>query len=345
MKAKKTAIVTALLGIGVGAAGSVQAAPLQEVVQQTLTGNPEVSVAGNERLARDQQIQQARAGYYPTVDLNAGYGWEWTDSPTTRSANPPPGDGDEDLTRKETSLELRQMLFDGFATRSEVARQKARTASAAHVVSETAEKIALRTTEVNLELLKQQQLLALAEENLQAHKRIFDQIERRSQTGVSRMADLDQITGRLALAESNLVASRNNVTEADANYRRVVGDGPSDLSRPAEPGAALPATVDDAVAIALANHPTLKSAQADVDSAVAQHEASKHAFYPRFDLELARTWNDDLDGVPGRNEDAQAMIRMRWNLFNGQADSARKEETAHLINEAKDISANAMRQA
>ncbi|PUD97901.1 MAG: hypothetical protein C3L26_14345 [Candidatus Sedimenticola endophacoides] len=38
------------------------------------------------------------------------------------------------------------------------------------------------------------------------------------------------------------------------------------------------------------------------------------------------------------------MIRMRWNLFNGQADSARKEETAHLINEAKDISANAMRQ-
>ncbi|MEW7980834.1 MAG: hypothetical protein AB2813_13840, partial [Candidatus Sedimenticola endophacoides] len=30
---------------------------------------------------------------------------------------------------------------------------------------------------------------------------------------------------------------------------------------------------------------------------------------------------------------------------NGQADSARKEETAHLINEAKDISANAMRQA
>jgi adhesin transport system outer membrane protein len=49
--------------------------------------------------------------------------------------------------------------------------------------------------------------------------------------------------------------------------------------------------------------------------------------------------------VKGNNEDLTAMIRMRWNLFRGKHDEARREETALLINEAKEIRNNAIRQA
>jgi adhesin transport system outer membrane protein len=331
-------IGSAIFAFGLALSPAVLAENLKEVVQQTISTNPEIQVFINDRLARDQEVRQARSGYYPEINLNAGIGYEWTDNPTTSP-------DDEELTRKEASLELRQMLFDGFATRSEVQRQQARVNSAAHKISEIAEKTALRTIEVYLELIKQNQLLSLAEENLKAHQRIFDQIERRSESGVSRKADFDQISGRLALAESNTVASKNNVMEAEANYIRVVGQKPVKLEQSSIAQGMIPANVEDAVATAIGNHPTLQSALSDVDAAMAQHEAAKHAYYPRFDFELGRTWNEDIDGVKGNNEDLTAMIRMRWNLFRGKHDEARREETALLINEAKEIRNNAIRQA
>jgi adhesin transport system outer membrane protein len=331
-------IGSAIFAFGLALSPAVLAENLKEVVQQTISTNPEIQVFINDRLARDQEVRQARSGYYPEINLNAGIGYEWTDNPTTSP-------DDEELTRKEASLELRQMLFDGFATRSEVQRQQARVNSAAHKISEIAEKTALRTIEVYLELIKQNQLLSLAEENLKAHQRIFDQIERRSESGVSRKADFDQISGRLALAESNTVASKNNVMEAEANYIRVVGQKPVKLEQSSIAHGMIPANVEDAVATAIGNHPTLQSALSDVDAAMAQHEAAKHAYYPRFDFELGRTWNEDIDGVKGNNEDLTAMIRMRWNLFRGKHDEARREETALLINEAKEIRNNAIRQA
>ena len=38
------------------------------------------------------------------------------------------------------------------------------------------------------------------------------------------------------------------------------------------------------------------------------------------------------------------MLRLRYNLFNGGKDVARREETAHLISQAKDIRDNTYRQ-
>jgi len=106
---------------------------------------------------------------------------------------------------------------------------------------------------------------------------------------------------------------------------------------PELPESSLPASSDEALKIALANHPTLKSAEADVAATEAQHRAAKSTFYPRVDLELGATNNDDLDGVNGKDNDATAMLRLRYNLFSGGRDKARSEQTAYLINSAKDV--------
>lgn len=337
MRFRLRLLSVAVCGVIVGIPGTAGAVTLEEAIQQTLATNPQILTTTNERLSRDEEIKQARAGYFPKVDVSAGIGREWSDN-----ANTAPDD--KWLTRKEAAINLRQMVFDGFATRSEVQRQEARVNSAAYTVAGTAQNTGLRTTEAYLELLRQQDLLKLAEDNLAAHQRIHDQIRLRSESGVGRTADLDQVEGRLARADANVVAARNNVKEAEAAYIRVVGAPPEALERPVGAEAVLPSTVEQAISSGLNNHPTLKSSLADVDAALAQHEASKHAFYPRFDIEVGRTWNEDWDGREGEDEDFTAMLRMRWNLFNGGADTARKQQTAHLINEAKEISNNTQRQ-
>jgi adhesin transport system outer membrane protein len=207
------------------------------------------------------------------------------------------------------------------------------------------ESTALRTAEVYLEVLRRRDLARLARENLATHERIHGLIAQRTESGLGRSADLDQSESRVALARSNLVVEEANLLDAETNYLRVVGGLPDDpMPRPSPPQRLLPASLDQATAQAVAEHPTLKSAEADVQAAVAQHEAAKHAYYPRFDLELGRSWNDNLDGLEGYDNDGQLMVRMRYNLYNGGADQARVAETAHLINEAKEIRDRAHRQ-
>ena len=180
--------------------------------------------------------------------------------------------------------------------------------------------------------------------NLEAHERTHDQITLRSERGVGRKADMDQSQGRVALARANQIAEQSNLRDAETNYLRVVGIAAEDLSEPESPKSLIPETLDDAISLAIENHPTLKSANSDIDSANAQHDTALAVFYPRVDFELGTTANSDLDGITGHNNDVTAMFRLRYNLLNGGKDKARREETAYLISQASEIRNNTYRQ-
>jgi adhesin transport system outer membrane protein len=313
---------------------------LQEAVDATVKTNPDVLAAANERQAVSKEVDQARAGYYPTLDLAVGTGWEMTDNPTTRNS----GKGEVHMNRDEASLNLRQMLFDGMETKNEVMRQQARTNSRAYGVYSTAENTGLDAVEAYLNVLRRQKLVELAQTNLEAHQRTHDQIMLRAERGVGRKADQDQSLGRLALAEANLMAEESNLRDAETNYLRVVGMPPASLSKPDSPISMIPASIDEAIAEALDNHPTLRLANYDLESANAQHETAKAPFYPDLHLEVGTRADHDIDGQRGMDKDITAMLRLRYNLYNGGKDSARREETAYLINQAAEIRNNTHRE-
>lgn len=338
MKLKPLAISIPLL---LALSTAVSATTLQEAVDITIKTHPDILAASNERNAVAEEVNQALAGYRPTIDLAVGTGWESSDNPTSRATY---GHKNKHMNRDEASIELRQMIFDGMATKSEVKRQEARTESRAYGVFGASENTALEAANAYIDVLRVQKLVDLATTNFEAHERTHDQIKLRSDRGVGRKADLDQSQGRLALARANLIAEQSNLRDAETNYLRVVGVTPESLSDPESPSSLIPATLEEAIGQALGNHPTLKSAEADVTSAHAQYDTAQSPFYPRIDLELGATANNDLDGVNGHNNDVTAMIRLRYNLLNGGKDSARSEETAHLINQAAEIRNNTHRQ-
>lgn len=336
-------LVIMLVPIAFGITTFAHAETLQEAVNATIKTNPDVLAASSERQAVNEEIAQARAGYFPTVDLALGTGWEETDSPGTRAL----GSGNhnkESLNRNEASLNLRQMLFDGMATKNEVRRQTARTDSRAYSVYSVAENTGLEAVDAYINVVRRQHLVDLANTNLEAHLRTHDQISLRSERGVSRKADVDQSQGRVALAQSNLIAEQNNLIDAETEYFRVIGIAPESLSKPDSPSSLIPETLDEAIAQAFNNHPTLKSAEADIESANAQHDTANSPFFPRVDFELGTTADNDIDGVSGHNNDTTAMFRLRYNLLNGGKDKARRQETAYLINQAAEIRNNTRRQ-
>jgi adhesin transport system outer membrane protein len=321
---------------------SVTAETLQEAVQTTIKENPILQQSKDQRLAFQEQIDQVRAEYFPKIDLAAGYGFEQSNNPTTRNRNT--GQlGSVQYGREETSIQLRQMIFDGLATPNEINRTKANTNAQAYQVYADSEYLAQAAVEAYLNILKFQELVDIAKENLDNHLSINDQIVMRSQQGVGKRADIDQSSGRVSRAESNLRAEEGNLTDAKTAYLKIIGALPGKLVMPAHPKAKLPKSIDEAVELAAGNHPQLKSANADIDEAHYQHETAKAPFMPRVDFEGGASWNNNLDGIPGKNEDYTAMLRLRYNLLNGGKDLARRKETAELMSVSKDVRDNAYR--
>jgi outer membrane protein, adhesin transport system len=319
----------------------VSAETLIKVIQHTLETNPDILITINNRRAADQQLEQAQAGYWPTIELNAGYGREISDNTTTRATT---GE-DVTLMRQEIGLTLSQILFDGFFVKYEVERQLSLINSSAYRVQDTSENIALLTAETYLEVIRRQELVELSKDNVVIHQKILEQIHMLVEGGVGRRADLQQSTSRLALAKSSLVSAQGNLRNAEINYRRVTGQLPGALTIPARAPleAILPENGEIALEQALNYHPALRIAQTELEAAQAAHQQTNSAFMPRLSLELGVTDNKNLDGVEGSNDDISAMVRMRYNLFRGGADQARRQETAERVGTAKETIRSAQR--
>ncbi|RQS56505.1 MULTISPECIES: TolC family outer membrane protein [unclassified Burkholderia] len=319
------------LASALAAASSLAAAQsLQEAVEQAIRTNPEVRATTYNREAADQGLKQARAGYWPRVDVDASIGKEQRDDVETRLL----GLNRTTFTHRNANVTLSQMLFDGFAVRSEVARQQARIDSSANRVASTSEDVALRVVGAYLEVLRRRETTAAAEDNLESHRRIHDQIKLRSDRGVGRRADLYQAESRLALAQDNLRTEQSSLKDAEVAYARLVGSAPDALVKPVAPEGALPPTERLALDAALANHPSLAGAEADVAQARARYDGAKAALWPRLDLELSAS--HDRDGVLGPTNDRRVMLRLRYNLFQGGADKARIGEAHAQIREAEE---------
>jgi len=317
---------------------SAGAASLDATVSQALLDHPQVKQAYDNYVTRTHQIDQAKAGYFPKVDAVAGVGKENYNSNTSNT------DG-SNLTRQEVGISLTQMLFDGFSTSSNVDRTTAEAEAQRFALYAQANNTALRVTEVYLNVLRRQELFRLSQENLATHKAILADIGKRADSGVGSTADYMQIKGRVARAQANLSAAENNMLDAETEFYRVTNNQPTDLTQPVPDTTKIPATLSEAVTSAQKIHPTLLSADKDIEATQAQYEASKANFYPKLSIEANKDLNKNSSGVDGyRVDDTSVMLMVRYNLSNGGADIAQKRATASQIGEAKDIKLNAARQ-
>ena len=269
---------------------SAQAMGLKEAIQQAISTNPDIGIVASNRQAVDEELRQARGLYLPQIDLALGIGRERTNNSTTRAAANP--SDSLILTRSEASVTLQQRIFDGFEAGSTVRREKARVRSAANRVAENSEFLALDAIGAYIEVLRQRELVRLAEENLRVHGGILDLLQQRLAGGGGSSADVAQTNARTSRARATLTQTLNELRDAEAAFTRVVGQFPDALESPEFPSGVLPADLDSAVGLAGTSNPTTKIFEADVRSADAEVSISEVPFYPAITLEAESEYND-----------------------------------------------------
>lgn len=306
---------------------NAQVQTLKDATQQAILSNPEVLARWHNFQAAGAEREVAAGAYLPSVNLTAGVGRDQNENRIGKS----------EFNRNSTTLSLNQMLYDGFATRNEVKRLDHTRLVRLFELYDASESIALEVVRSYSDILRYRKLVALAEDNYVRHRTVFEQIERKAKAGVGRRVDLEQISGRVALAEANLLTETSNLHDVSARFHRLVGTAPAkDLENPAALVKDMPSDISYALQAANKKHPTLLAAIENIRSVESALTARRANYQPRLDFKARAERGHNIDSVNGRTNNNTAEVVLSWNLFNGGSDHARVRQSADLLNLARD---------
>ena len=164
----------------------VSATSLKQAIAYGVKHNPRVTAAQASRRATNAVLGQARARYLPEVALNADVGKQKIDRPEGFG----PLVNDQTRTRRQVTLSVRQVLFDGFDRANQIYSSQARISAAAEKVMARSEAVALTIVEAYIDVVRHQALLRLAKENVARHRRLLRIVKERAAGGKTSDGDL-----------------------------------------------------------------------------------------------------------------------------------------------------------
>jgi outer membrane protein, adhesin transport system len=305
-------------------------ATLYQVVEQTLLTNPEIQARYNDFRSSLEGQNVAKGGWLPQVNAQGWVGHEWQSNL--------PGEGDASWNRPGYTLELRQLLFDGFKTNNDVKQAGFEKLSRYYDLLATSDEMAFNATQAFLDVERYRDLELLARQNYNLHDETMKQIRERADSGVGRRVDLEQAGGRLALAQTNLMTESANLNDVTQRFRRVTGlDVPTTLAPPPRLEDKLPKDPKN-FNDSLRGNPAFLSKQALLQAADAGVQSSKGAFSPKFEF-VASTGTDTSQPGPDykNTRSTNVQLVMSYNLYRGGADSARVRQTSSQSYAARDV--------
>lgn len=310
---------------------------LQQAVQAAVSGNPDVLDRWHAFKAATEGIDVAKGGYKPKLDLTGDLARERQKSPTTFDIS-------ESYTRHDASLVLDQLLYDGSFTANQVKKFDYAQRVRYDELLDVSETSALDAMKAYTDVLRYRKLHDLAVENYIHHRGVFEQIQQRVKSGVGRKVDLEQASGRLALAESNLLTEASNLHDVSARYERIVGSlPPEQMADLPDLSAGIPAKANDALRMAYAGNPSLAAAQENIVSSQYDAKLRDARFLPRVDLRAQQEHGKNLSGLIGTTNLTNVGLVLNYNLYNGGADRAEQRQFAEQVNVAKDMRDKACR--
>jgi len=325
-----SAITLAVASMSSMAQTAPQPTGLSAAAQKAIDNNPDVTARLNALRAATNEVDVARGAYLPRVDLSANVGRD-SDRLTNRTPE------SQNLYRNGIALSAKQMLWDGLATRNEVARMDHARLTRYFEFLAATQDATLEAARAYVDVLRYRKLVDLAEDNYVQHKYVQSQLQSKVKAGVGRGVDFEQANARLALADSNLTTEVANLHDVSTRYLRVVGEVPQ---------AAMPAPVgldkglskdrNEAANTAVVNSPMVEAAIENLRSARKQAERQSSSYQPTVEARVRSGVGHNFDGVETQKRDTSAEIVLNWNLFNGGSDRARSRQYADLINQAAD---------
>jgi len=300
----------------------------EAAVRIALERSPNLHAAAARIGAAQARIAQARAGYFPSIDLSASASRTKQNFETIQV----PG---VDLSARywsySASLSGTWFLFDGLAREARVLTNKSTWLESVSAY-EDARRLLIRAVDLayNSALLARENI-RIAEADAGFNRRLLEETRLKVEAGSASLSERLNFEIRVNAAASQLITARNELQVAAAVLAELMGlpgtvapgslvlaplgaESDGDLAEPDE---------IEELAFALRNRPDLDALRYAITASEAQIDESRAANLPALFLQGEYGYrrldnpNFDRDNLTG-----SGSLNLAWNLFNGFSDRA-----------------------
>ncbi len=309
--------ITALLLAGLPAVADT----LTDAMRLAYETNPTLILNRAALRATDESVALARAARRPQISLQG----------SASAANDALFSG----TATETyaaNLNASLTLLDGGRSRDAVEAAKTSVLAARAGLENIEQSVMLSAAEAFLTVRRDQQIVALARNNVEVLKQQVQAAEDRLAVGASTRTDVAQTKARLAAAQAALAANRGALAISRENYTAVVGTEPVNLASPPHLPA-LPGSLASAEEIALRNHPLMVSARLNEKVAAIDLRRARNARLPSLSASASIGYSESyIGGVNISSGDSSRVgLTLTQPIYTGGALSAAVRQSGAML--------------
>ncbi len=309
----------------------LNAQTLQTTIREVINTNPTILESLKNYNYTKGDIDSAKSGYYPKLNLSLGLGYEKTSKENAKGITTVDALG---LSTYKNTLTLTQNIFNGFATTHQVMQQEHRKVSAAYSYIEKVNHASLTMVDNYLQIMKNEELLKTSEENIEINEEIFIKVQKLYDAGLTTLSEVNKIETSLALAKSNYVVQENTLLNINFNLKRVLGRF-LDSKKMIKPSldTLMQKTLEEASEFAMNNNPSLLVGKYNIKLAQASFKEKSAPYYPSLDIELSQSFNKNLSAIEGTEDSFSAMAYLKYNIFNGFSDNVALQQSISRIHQ------------
>ncbi len=265
---------------------------LETALAYAYQNNPQLNAQRAQVRATDENVPQALSGYRPKITANASAGIQ-TLSTTTKDAGTtiPPNAPATYFTQSGENAPfgggatITQTLYNGFQTANKTRQAEAQVLAARENLRAMEQTVLVNAATAYMNLLRDEAILALQQRNVAVLENELSQTHKRLDAGNVTATDVYQAESRLAAGRIQLFAAQANYDTSRAVYRQAIGLEPGKLTAASPVDRFIPKTLPAAVALGMAQHPTVTAAQYNVDVAQQQVKVAESGLAPTVALQ------------------------------------------------------------
>ncbi|TAL01090.1 MAG: TolC family protein [Rhodospirillaceae bacterium] len=316
-----------ILAMLCGSSLSASAAPLDDELSALIQTHPLIKSGQAQVSASDKGVFASLAPYLPSADVTGEEGKGRVSLPAFRATPNGPFASEE----RNWNFSVKETLWDGGARDSARAQSKLQRDSANITLVGVRQTVLAEGINAYLNVLRQLELVKLSQQNEDNIRKQLHLEDERVKRGAGIAVDVLQAKSRLQISLERLTAVRGGLQEATARYEQVFSRPPEteNMTLPPDPAGLLPATVDDAVAAALNEQPTVQNAAKQIDLTEQKQEGIEAEYQPKIDLVGSRVYQENFSGIPGIRRDTLGELKVSWNLFAGLGTHSRIQQTGY----------------
>jgi outer membrane protein len=321
-----SAFMTLTLGVALGA-GAAKADTLQEAMAKAYAGNPSLEAQRAALRAVDENVSQAMSGWRPTIVAQGSI--SRTNLKQTSQFIGAPIDYNNTYTPRAGQVSITQPIFSGFQTINNTNSAKNQVKAGQAQLLSAEQQILLDTVTAYVDVKQNEAVLDLNQNNVQVLERELEANQDRFRVGEITRTDVAQSKARLSRSISGRISAEANLQASRASYLKVVGDMPGTLETP-PPLPPLPATEEEALAIALSENPVMLAANFTERAAHYAVKSQEGGLLPSVSVVGLYSKTRDSSPFSPRADEAQVTAQLTVPLYEAGLQSSRIRQSKEI---------------